>query len=817
MARSLTPRTHARTHTPVQNVSLFLKSIALSKDQTGLDRPDPGNELAARIAAINDYHTLAMYNQTCIGLFAKHKLLLSFQLCTKILGKMGKLNTDEADFLLRGFTVLDRSTQPTNPDPEWIDQAMWDNLCGADELLEALQGIIGSFQSQANDWKNFFMDSTPEVAAMPGEWSNKLDELQKMVILRCVRPDRLTQAVASYVTTFLGRQFVEPPAFDLEAIFKNSAPRTPLIFILSPGVDPAHHIQKLSDEKEISLEQCALGQGQAPIATRMLNDGVKHGGWAYLANCHLSISWMPALEKLIDNFCNDVVPHKDFRLWLSSSPHKDFPIAVLQLSIKMTTEPPQGLKANLGRLYMSVTEERFERSPPAAKPKYKRLLFSLCWFHALILERRKFRSLGWAIPYEFNDSDFQICEDILGIYLADYEQTPFEALRYLISEANYGGRVTDDWDRRLLNVYMDQFFCEEAISVPNFQVSAAAEYYIPADGERDSYLKYISRLPAEDPTVAFGQHGNAQVASQRTNTVELLGTLLDLQPRVVVEGAESDDDKVLRIIRDIGDNLVAPFDPFTVREQLESRSDPDPLKEVLRQEVDRYNALIRILHRSVTDLDLGIRGLVSITEELEEVQSALLAGRVPSSWSTAYPSLKPLGSWVDNFFARVAALKGWVSVGLPASWMMEALTYPTGFLTALLQCSSRANGEPIDALSWSFNVIPTPVEELKNAPKEGVYVHGLVVEGACWDMQSGNLADAEPMKLLSAMPVIHFMPRSGKSKQRGTYSCPAYMYPIRTGTRERHPFVVAIALKAGRRSPEFWTKRGVACLLSTAD
>ena len=78
MARSLTPRTHARTYTPAQNVSLFLKSIALSKDQTGLDRPDPGNELAARIAAINDYHTLAMYNQTCIGLFAKHKLLLSF-------------------------------------------------------------------------------------------------------------------------------------------------------------------------------------------------------------------------------------------------------------------------------------------------------------------------------------------------------------------------------------------------------------------------------------------------------------------------------------------------------------------------------------------------------------------------------------------------------------------------------------------------------------------------------------------------------------------------------------------------------------------
>ena len=248
---------------------------------------------------------------------------------------------------------------------------------------------------------------------MPGEWSNKLDDLQKMVVLRCIRPDRLTQAVATYVSNHLGRSFVEPPAFDLEAIFQQSAPRTPLIFILSPGVDPAHHIQKQAEILDLPLEQCALGQGQAPIATRMLNDGVKHGGWVYLANCHLSISWMPALEKLIDNFCNDIEPHPDFRLWLSSSPHPDFPIAVLQQSIKMTTEPPQGLKANLMRLYNQVPDDRFERSPDTCKHKYKRLLFSLCWFHALILERHKFRSLGWAIPYAFNDSDFQICEDIL--------------------------------------------------------------------------------------------------------------------------------------------------------------------------------------------------------------------------------------------------------------------------------------------------------------------------------------------------------------------------------------------------------------------
>ena len=137
------------------------------------------------------------------------------------------------------------------------------------------------------------------------------------------------------------------------------------------------------------------------------------------------------------------------------------------------------------------------------------------------------------------------------------------------------------------------------------------------------------------------------------NTVDLLATLLDMQPRVVTEGGETDDDKVTKIIRDINENLVDPFDLFVVNEQLDSRSDPDPLKEVLKQEVDRYNALIRVLKTSVVDLDDGIQGLVSITPELENVYDSLLAGRVPTSWSFAYPSLKPLGSWTGNFFERI--------------------------------------------------------------------------------------------------------------------------------------------------------------------
>jgi dynein heavy chain len=108
-------------------------------------------------------------------------------------------------------------------------------------------------------------------------------------------------------------------------------------------------------------------------------------------------------------------PHPKFRLWLSSSPDPNFPIAILQRGIKMTTEPPKGLRSNLLTLFNTIGEEQFERcSQPSV---YKRLMFSLVWFHAILLERRKFKSLGFNIPYDFNESDFALCHDLVIVFL----------------------------------------------------------------------------------------------------------------------------------------------------------------------------------------------------------------------------------------------------------------------------------------------------------------------------------------------------------------------------------------------------------------
>lgn len=290
------------------------------------------------------------------------------------------------------------------------------------------------------------MSSQSEADPLPGEWDGKASDLQRMVIIRCLRPDRFLQAAAKFVSIHLGPKFVDPPSFDMREVYRTSNFKAPLIFVLSPGVDPTKQLVDLAGSIGVKVDSCALGQGQGPVAEKLLENGMANGTWVFLSNCHLMLSWMPVLEKIIDSIADGSGKpcNPEFRMWLSSNPDPKFPISILQRGVKMTTEvrtcvssglyrfpntqahnpvlgyqcqmhssslpvvlqPPRGLRANLLRMYGLISDERFERSDQPFK--YRKLLFSLCWFHSLLIERRKFKSLGFTVPYDFNESDFII-------------------------------------------------------------------------------------------------------------------------------------------------------------------------------------------------------------------------------------------------------------------------------------------------------------------------------------------------------------------------------------------------------------------------
>lgn len=146
-------------------------------------------------------------------------------------------------------------------------------------------------------------------------------------------------------------RFIIAPTFDLSKCYKDSTPNTPLIFVLSPGSDPIADLMKFAEEMNMTkrIDSISLGQGQGPKAERLVKEALGRGGWALLMNCHLATSWMNDLEKLNEEMQDQ--GSKDFRLWLTSMPSKTFPTIVLQNGVKMTLEPPKGLRNNMLRTY----------------------------------------------------------------------------------------------------------------------------------------------------------------------------------------------------------------------------------------------------------------------------------------------------------------------------------------------------------------------------------------------------------------------------------------------------------------------------------
>ncbi|XP_028725159.1 dynein heavy chain 2, axonemal [Peromyscus leucopus] len=786
-------------------ISLFILSI---------DKSHRSNKLEDRIEYLNDYHTYAVYRYTCRTLFERHKLLFSFHMCAKILETSGKLNMDEYNFFLRGGVVLDREGQMDNPCTSWLADAYWDNITELDKLTN-FHGLMNSFEQYPRDWHLWYTNASPEKAMLPGEWENACNEMQRMLIVRSLRQDRVSFCVTSFIVSNLGSRFIEPPVLNMKLVMEDSSPRSPLVFILSPGVDPTSALLQLAEHTGMAqrFHALSLGQGQAPIAARLLRDGVVQGHWVFLANCHLSLSWMPNLDKLVEQLQVED-PHPAFRLWLSSSPHPDFPISILQASIKMTTEPPKGLKANMTRLYQLMTEPQFTRcSKPA---KYKKLLFALCFFHSILLERKKFLQLGWNIIYGFNDSDFEVSENLLSLYLDEYEETPWDALKYLIAGVNYGGHVTDDWDRRLLTTYINDYFCEQALTTPSYRLSVLDTYFIPKDGSLASYKEYISLLPSMDPPEAFGQHPNADVASQITEARTLFETLLSLQPQITPTriGGQSREEKVLELAADVKQKIPEMIDYEGTRKLL--ALDPSPLNVVLLQEIQRYNNLMRTILLSLTDLEKGIQGLIVMSTSLEEIFNCIFDAHVPPLWGKAYPSQKPLASWTRDLAVRVEQFELWASRARPpVIFWLSGFTFPTGFLTAVLQFSARQNNISVDCLSWEFIVSTVDDSNLVYPPKDGVWVRGLYLEGAGWDRKNSCLVEAEPMQLVCLMPTIHFRPAESRKKSaKGMYSCPCYYYPNRAGSTDRTSFVIGIDLRSGAMTSDHWIKRGTALLMS---
>lgn len=671
-------------------IVVFKRAIASTVEQV---------ELCDRVESLIDSVTYAVHLYTCRGLFEKDKLTYKTQMVLQILLHAKKISTIELDFLLRSPYI------PTAQSPlDFLSNTMWGGiktLCG----IDAFRGLDKEMELKPKRWRAYIESESPEKERLPGEWKNKTT-MQRLCILRTLRPDRMTYAASCFVEEIMGKKYVQSRAIPFAESFKESTASTPMFFILSPGVDPMIDVERLGKSLGYSIEHgnmhvVSLGQGQEAIAEAALELATQNGHWLVLQNIHLVAKWLPSLEKKIEETLDTA--SESFRFFFSAEAveYHIIPNHIIEMSIKLTNENPSGIQANLHTALDNFSQETMEIC--SKESEFKSILFSLCYFHAVVAERRKFGSQGWNVVYPFNIGDLTISAYVLYNYLESNKGVPWEDLRYLFGEIMYGGHIIDDWDRRLCRTYLEEMMQPELV---DGDLLLCAGFKAPTNTDYAGYHQYISdHLPSESPNL-YGMHPNAEIGFLTSQSEAMFKVIFDLQPRDSGSSSGvsvSREETVKLLLEEILDKIPDFFNVDELMTRVEERT---PFVVVAFQEVERSNILFAEMKRSLKELILGLKGELTITTEMELLDECLLYDRVPSVWTKlAFPSMMGLQSWFANLLARYRELSNWtIDFNLPVTVWLSGFFNPQSFLTAIMQITARKNEWPLDKMCLNVEV-----------------------------------------------------------------------------------------------------------------
>ena len=581
-----------------------------------LQATPPVEDALERVQLLITELTKTTFSNISRALFNQHKKIFSFMIAVRVQAIPKK----EYEYFLKGnFSLGNKLEKPPK------------NITGLNvETSTSLFNLKKVFENDAYDLLGkggekalaLFNESPMKAFKTNPKLSHEehpYTSFQNLLLIKTLKPELTVEAITEYISSVLTSYFVDSITPTMNQIYADISNKIPLVFILSVGADPLQSLLRLSKElqkKSEDISIISLGQGQGGPALKALEHATANGGWVILQNCHLGKSFMPTLEKKLEEIKESEEINEEFRLFLTCMPCDYFPVSILQNSLKLTSEPPRGIKANLKQLMNSISWKENDDQ--------KTLTFNLCFFHAIVLERRKFGSLGWNILYDFNESDLDTSLTIVSNLIENYEDPPWDAIDYFVGEIVYGGRVTDDFDRRLLKTLLKDFVSPESLEKPRVK-----------PGPPEAYRNYVSELSEDDPPNLFGMNVNAQTTYLYKIAKESIDSILLLEPQ---EMMSSETEQTIQMIEDISGRLPAP-----IKSHLEDKKNPDAIDICLEQESVRFNKLILYIKNNLKVLIQAVKGETIMTDSLESTFNSLTLNQVPKSWEKkAYPSLKPL-------------------------------------------------------------------------------------------------------------------------------------------------------------------------------
>jgi dynein heavy chain len=856
---------------------MYQTSLAqfLSWFDFSLKAAEQANNINKRVENLMSHLTYNVYRQINQGLFERDKLTFRLMVTMRIMQAEGSeqtkngLTDEMVQLLLHGGAALTPDQLPRRP--EWLQPVPWQNIVCVSQSLDFLGDLKSLVEAPAaeKDWRQWYESEAPEELPIPRVddrlQSNALGAFMRLLVVRSFRPDRLRLAATKFIAAVLGERYVEPVPTSFEEIQDGSGAETPIVLLLTPGADPTSQLEELAKRKGIKIYSVSMGEGQDPHAAKAMRLAMETGAWALLQNCHLGLGFMSRVDDEIVNATNEDRLHPSFRLWITCEPHPQFPVSLLQMSVKVTNEPPRGMKAGLLRSFQSIVDSKLIASVEAKE--WRDLVFCTCFLHSAILERRKFGPIGWCISYEFSISDLEASLKFLEKHFFANQGLNWDTIRYMICQVQYGGRITDEFDRKLFTTFGDLWLSSESFQENKFTFGFSAGnsaansgnfvYKIPAGHEtHEDFVKYINTFPAHDSPDIFGLHQNAELTFGDNEAKMIFDAIADTLPKQnsSAGGGKTREEQVYERADDLLKQLPKGYVDDEVRDRISQRPKQEldqvlgsgagigadgkpvdgftiPLNMFLYQEINRLNGTIRLVRQTLRDLKAAIQGEIIMTPELQNALDSVYQMRPPQMWYID-PSgaeiawvVPNLSLWFTGLLHREAQLTSWLMTTRPVSYWLTGFYNPQGFLTATRQEVTRKH----KADRWTLDDVLVKVVVTDNRfhepilsqaarkmkpPVEGVYIHGLYLEGASFDKTSKVLKESPPREPYVPMPMMQVSAITSADhdklyKSSEYYDCPVYTKKKRTNLN----YVFSVKLKT-EHPAKHWTMRGVALLCS---
>eukprot|EP01062_Namystynia_karyoxenos_P082917 TRINITY_DN9431_c0_g2_i1.p1 TRINITY_DN9431_c0_g2~~TRINITY_DN9431_c0_g2_i1.p1 ORF type:complete len:5112 (+),score=1388.46 TRINITY_DN9431_c0_g2_i1:85-15336(+) len=801
---------------------------------------DDAQSVKRKVAAMCEAATVAVHSYVSAGLRRQDRLPFTAILCLAVLDDM---RTGPSKGLVQ--CLLGGPPKPpdaVDPPPaevsEWLPAARWaDAVCLAKCAPAEFRGFPASLVSHAR-WRLWCAKAQPEKEAMPGDWRDA-HPFNRLLALRCLRPDRLPQAMVGFIHQQLGSAVASPDLPTIEAVVRKPPGDTQQVLLWTyPGGDPLIMLEAMY-RNSASLDDCPLrrifpaeGDQWAQKAENDIMDCAHRGGWCVLTDAHLApVSWLYRLEALIDGLGQE--QHRSWRLILTAHPDKarQFPQGLLRRLCKLNTQPAGGLSAHAVQGWDAVAAEAAWLGV-SRQPELRGTSALISLLHACFALRKEHGRRGWARceDYAFSPGEVLACVSAMRSRFDTPRAVDWMWLRCVVCLVYSGYAAPGSPDAAVFPLLCGALLSDEALQSG---IVPGTGHALPAGCPVRETREVLAslQLAGEDAAQAAGLLPGATEPSSAADAAQLAaglsafgGVRRELPDESAVQAALQTVETVLADAGGISDARIA--------ERLSGCS-ALASSHALAAEASRLEQLLQLARRQVANPSAMLLGV-------------LTCGRVPRRWKALSPRcLRPLGAWLTHLRERDRWLRQWASTPalvVPKVVNLGLLACPAAFLSSVMVSVAQTRQEDLaddagaadlglEAMTWVTEVTKKLPEQVDLPARDGVHLFGLTLDAARWNPQTHRIEPSALRTPPSTLPVVTLRAvaagpvrtaaapaPTGAASEKAIaalgvpYPCPVYE------SRERRSVITNIALPTGHMGPPAkWILGGCAVLLDDSE